>query len=203
LIFLYVRDEIKFGFPGKGDFMKASQTIKKKIGQCNTKATLFMALCKAAGIPVRIHFSLIKKEIQKGLFIGIAYDIMPELLSHSWIEILYEGQWRKIDSFINDELFYLAGKNQLKKENLKTGYSLSCAAGESSADFNLETEKFVQMDAVVDDHGVWDEPFDYYSTEKYKNRPNFVKLLLYRFLIIGINKKISLMRNSCISGLCR
>ena len=66
-IFYYVRDEIKFSFPLKGDLVKASETIKSKKGQCNTKSALFLALCKAAGIPAKIHFSLIKKEIQKGL----------------------------------------------------------------------------------------------------------------------------------------
>ena len=85
-LFHYVRDDIKFGFTQDGDLMKASTTIRLGKGQCNTKGTLLLALCKAVGIPARIHFSLIKKEIQRGLFTGLGYKLMAPLLSHSWIE---------------------------------------------------------------------------------------------------------------------
>ncbi len=196
-LFFYVRDNIKFGFPPNGDLVRASDTIKLGIGQCNTKTTLFLALCKAIRIPARIHFSLIKKEIQKGLFTGLAYKLMPPLLSHSWIEIEIDGKWRRLDSYINDENFYRAGKSELNKKGWDTGYSIACSSGESSSAFNIDDEKFVQMDAVVEDQGVWDEPADYYATNKYKNRPNAIKLFFYRLMIDKINKKVSQMRKSC------
>ncbi|MBN1498793.1 MAG: transglutaminase domain-containing protein [Spirochaetes bacterium] len=196
-IFYFVRDEIKFGLPGKGDLMKASETIESGTGQCNTKSTLFLALCKTAGIPARIHFSLIRKDIQKGVFTGFAYQMMPDKISHSWIEVQIDGNWIKIDSFINDKSFYEAGKQLLRKQNWDTGYSISCSNGESSADFNIDKEKFVQMDAVTDDHGVWNEPEEYYSSYLYKNRPGFMKLLLYRLIIPRINRNVEKMRNSC------
>lgn len=41
-IFLFVRDEIEFGFPPEGDFAKASETIERGYGQCNTKGILFL-----------------------------------------------------------------------------------------------------------------------------------------------------------------
>jgi hypothetical protein len=57
-IFHFVRDKIKFGFPPKWDEVKASETLQYKVGTCNTKATLFVALCKVADIPARIHAAL-------------------------------------------------------------------------------------------------------------------------------------------------
>ena len=154
-LFFFVRDKIKFGFPPKGDLVKASETLKMGMGQCNTKGTLFLALCKAVGLPARIHFSLIKKDIQKGLFTGLMYKLMPPAISHSWIEVEIEGKWRKLDSFINDQPFYYAGKQALKQKGWDTGFSVSCAKGESSADFSIEEDKFVQMDAVTEDQGIW------------------------------------------------
>jgi transglutaminase-like putative cysteine protease len=62
-LFHYVRDDIKFGFTQDGDLVKASSTIRLGKGQCNTKGTLLLALCKAVGIPARIHFSLIKGDM--------------------------------------------------------------------------------------------------------------------------------------------
>lgn len=192
--FHYVRDDIKFYFTRDGDLVKASSTIRLGKGQCNTKGTLLLALCKAAGIPVRIHFSLIKKEIQRGLFTGLGYKLMPPLLSHSWIEVEIEGKWRSIDSYINDEAYYLSAKSELKKKGWDTGYSVSCPGGECSCDFNIDQEVFVQMGAVVGDHGVWDDPGDYYATDQYQNRPNTVKLIMYRLMIWRINRRIESLR---------
>jgi hypothetical protein len=201
-IFYFVRDEIKFSFPTKGDLVKASETIRSKRGQCNTKSALFLALCRAADIPAKIHFSLIKKEIQKGLFIGLMYKLMPDFISHSWVEVEIEGKWRRIDSFINDEAFYKAGRAKLKENKMDTGYSISCVGGESSILFSPDEEKFVQMDAVTDDHGLWDEPAEYYASELYQNRPGIIKLMIYWLMIPLINKRVKNMRKLCQTGLC-
>ena len=194
--FYYVRDDIRFGFPVEGDLVKASETIRCKVGQCNTKGTLFLALCKVVDIPARIHFSLIKKEIQRGLFAGIGYVLLPSLLSHSWLEVKIDQRWVGIDSFINDLMFFQAGKTALKEKGWTTGYSISCASGDCSAEFNIEKEGFVQMDAVVTDHGVWNDPSEYYRTDAYRNRPNPVKMLFYRLMIKRVNRRVARMRSS-------
>lgn len=116
-LFHYVRDDIKFGFTQDGDLVKASTTIRLGKGQCNTKGTLLLALCKAVEIPAHIHFSLIKKEIQRGLFTGLGYKLMPPLLSHSWIEVEVDGKWRSIDSYINDEEYYLVARSKLRRND--------------------------------------------------------------------------------------
>lgn len=202
LIFHYVRDEIIFGFPPHGDLTPASETIRLGMGQCNTKGALFLALCRAVGIPARMHFSLIKKEIQRGLFSGPAYLLMPKHLSHSWLEVRVGGRWRRIDSYINDQDFYLAGKRELARRGWDTGYSVSCAGGQSSSDLNLDQEAFVQMGAVVADHGGWDDPAAYYVTDQYRNRPNPVTLLFYRLLVGVINRRVARLRKQCAGGLC-
>jgi hypothetical protein len=193
-LYYYARDEIRFGFPQNGDLTSASDTIRLGMGQCNTKGTLFLALCRAIGIPARIHFSLIRKDIQRGLFTGLAYRLIPELLSHCWVEIQFNGKWRRIDSYINDQDFYLAGKQELKKKDWHMGYSIASSSGNSSSALNLEEEAFVQMAAVTEDQGVWDDPSEYYATALYRNRPNAIKLLIYRLIIGKINRKVAQMR---------
>lgn len=193
-LFYFVRDEILFGFPADGDLVRASDTLLLGFGQCNTKGTLFLALCKASGIPARLHFSLIRKEIQRGLFTGIAYRLMPPLISHAWIEVYVDGDWHRLDSYINDERFYEAGKAALRACGWDTGFSVACSSGESSAAFNLDAERFVQMDAVVEDQGVWDEPSDYYASPAYRNRPGALRLLVYRLLVGGINRTVQRLR---------
>ena len=119
-IFRFVRDNILFGFPPEGDFVKASQTIERGYGQCNTKGILFLALCKASGIPVRLHYSQISKEIQRGFFTGIAYWLMPDRISHSWLEIEIDGQWYPVDTCINDLRLHRAAVHELHRRGWKS-----------------------------------------------------------------------------------
>ncbi len=193
-IFHYVRDGIDFGFPSAGDLVSASETISSGMGQCNNKGILFLALCRGAGINARLHFSSIKKEIQRGLFTGLMYRLMPDTISHSWVEAEVEGAWHRIDSYINDIDFYHAGKCILAERNWDTGFSISCSGGSSTAELDFEEEGFVQMDAVIEDHGVH-EPEEYFTSSLYLNRPGFFKLMIYRLVVPGINDVIRKMRS--------
>lgn len=193
-LFLYVRDDIRFGFPEQGDFVSASDTIRRGLGQCNTKATLLLALCRATGIPARIHFSLISKKIQKGFFTGLAYWLMPSVISHSWIEVEVDGSWRRIDTFINDKALFDAAMSELKSRGWSIGFSVALNDGAASTGLSLDEEAFQQMAAVTDDHGVWDDPSEYYASAFYKNRPSGLKMWLYRRLIGGINRRVERLR---------
>lgn len=185
-IFDYVRDQILFGFPADGDFVAASQTIRQGYGQCNTKATLFLALCKAVGLSARIHFSLISKNIQKGFFTGLGFWLMPREISHSWIEVEIDGDWQQIDGFINDARLHEAAERVLRQRGWTVGYSLALEDGK---------QRFEQMAAVTQDHGVWDEPAEYYQSPLYKNRPGALRLWVYRRLIDGVNRRVRSLRS--------
>jgi len=195
-IFLYVRDDIKFGFPSSGDLTKASETIKLEIGQCNTKGTLFMALCRAIDIPARIHYSTVDKEIQHGIFPLWAYNKFPKNISHSWVEVKYKNKWIDVDAFINDNEFYDVGKCLLQQEDRKMGYSIACTSGESGIELDLEDAKFVQMDAVTEDVGVYEDPGEHFITDLYKNRPNWFVNVIYRLAIMIANKRVKKLRSN-------
>jgi hypothetical protein len=179
-----------FGFPRKGDFVPASETIKTGVGQCNTKAALGIALRRASGIPARIHFSLIRKDIQRGFFSGLAYWLLPQEISHSWIEVEIEGTWRRIDSFINDMPLHQAAECELARRGWKVGFSLALINVHAGADLNIDKEVLAQMAAVTDDHGVWDEAADYYDSALYHNRPDLWRMLAYRLMIGRVNRRV-------------
>ena len=195
-IFRYVRDDIEFAFPPEGDFVPASKTIRTRRGQCNTKATLFLALCKAADVAARIHFSLISREIQHGPFRGLLYRLMPAQISHSWIEVEVDGTSRRIDSFINHIAFHEGAVAEIRRRGWETGFSVTRAGGEPSAELSLDAERFTQMGAVTDDHGVWSDPADYYSSALYRNRPSRWKQLVYLWAIRGANRRVDAVRRA-------
>jgi hypothetical protein len=193
-LFYYVRDDIKFGFLKNGDLIKASEIIAAGIGQCNNKTTLFLALCRALNIPARMHFSLIKKEIHRGIFPDWLFWLIPKQLSHSWLEIEMKNGWRKVDTYINDKIFSENAKQMLKMKGWRTGYSIASLKSDSGLYLNLDGKQFEQMGAVTIDHGIWDEPMDYYKTDKYQNRPNFLKVFFYRWSVAYLNRRIEKIR---------
>ncbi|HEN5573913.1 TPA: transglutaminase family protein [Legionella pneumophila] len=193
-IFEFVRDEIKFGFSPDGDWVSASKTLQIKIGQCNTKSTLFLALCKALNIPARIHFSLIKREIQHGVFPEFLYLLLPKQLSHSWIEINIDNKWLRIDGYIDDLVYFRGAIDQLTKSGWDIGFAIACDEEKLSPEFNPNEEKFEQMCAVTEDHGIWNDPIEYYQSNLYRNRPNFLKQFIYRLFIPLVNHRIEKIR---------
>jgi len=195
-IFKYVRDDIKFQFPMEGDLIPASKIIENGYGQCNNKSTLFLALCKAAGIPARIHFSLISKEIQKGFFKGIPYQLIPDEISHSWVEVYVDGKWMKIDGYINDKTLHDASLKKLSELNWEVGFSVANKTHNANPDLNFEDENFVQMSAVTESHGVYDDPSEYYKTPFYKNRPSAWKMYLYKQVIDKVNQRVKRLRTN-------
>lgn len=95
-IFGFVRDEIPFGFPPKWDAVKASETLQVEKRYCTSKATLFVALCRAAGIPGRVHTGLLDIQIMRGIFPSFAFPSLPSASGHAWTEIEIDGEWKPI-----------------------------------------------------------------------------------------------------------
>lgn len=193
-IFHFVRDDIKFGFPPVWDEVTASTTLAYEMGYCNTKATLFHALCKAAGIPSRIHTALIEIDIMRGIFPGFAFPFLPQSGGHSWMEIKIDEQWMPLDSYINDKPFYENAKKRLLEGGQKTSFSISEAKGPSSCEFNFGDQGFVHMGAVVKDHGIWEDYADYMASEKYAAM-NPIQLLCYPIMARISNRRIAHIRS--------
>ncbi|NBB76397.1 MAG: hypothetical protein GVY02_03370 [Bacteroidetes bacterium] len=192
-LFYFVRDGIKFGFPRTWDRVKASETLKYGIGYCNTKATLFHALCKAAGIPSRIHTALIDIRIMDGIIPAPAFLLLPKKGSHSWIEIELDGEWMPLDSYINDRNLYEGALEKLNREHKVTAYSISRSTGASSCEFNFGEKGFVHMGAVTDDHGTWDDFSDYMKTEGYQGLDR-VQRFFFPILASQMNRNIESLR---------
>lgn len=193
-IFYYVRDEIKFGFPPRWDKVRASQTIGYKIGYCNTKATLFLALCKALSIPARVHYGLIDLQIMRGILPSWAFMFLPKKGSHSWIDVQVGGEWKQIDSYIDDKLLYERALEKLRSSRQSLGYSVCIADGRSSCEFNFGEKGFVHFGAVVEDHGVWDDALEYFATDKYTGM-NTLQRMAFPVIVKLANRQLESIRS--------
>jgi hypothetical protein len=188
-IFNFMRDEIKFGFPPKWDKVKASETIGYKVGYCNTKATLFVALCRAVGIPARLHYGLVNIEILRGIVPSFALIFLPKKGSHAWTDVQIGGEWKHIDSYVVDKSLHEQAQQKLQDRSRSIGYSIAMINGKTSCDFNFGEKGFSQMGAVVEDHGAWDDASEYFATSKYTKLNSF-QLMFYPMLAKLCNQNI-------------
>lgn len=74
-IYDFVRNEILFGY-NSSDLLSAEEVLKDGYGQCNTKATLLMALLRSVGIPCRLHGSEVSKHFQRGATSWLISDVI-------------------------------------------------------------------------------------------------------------------------------
>ncbi|AUN19285.1 transglutaminase [Clostridium botulinum] len=194
-IYNFVRDEIKFGY-NIDDTLPASRVLKDGYGQCNTKGTLFMALLRAVDIPCRIHGFTINKELQNGAMTGLMYKIAPQNVVHSWVEILFDGNWFNLEGFILD-VSYLS-KLQDKFSECKGSF---CGYGVATDDFKNpqidwnKNDTYIQKEGINLDFGVFDSPDEFFS--KHSQELSSLKKWFYQH--IGrklMNQNVSKIREA-------
>jgi transglutaminase-like putative cysteine protease len=193
-LFYFVRDGIRFGFPLKWDEVKASETLSYGLGYCNTKISLFLALCQNSGIPARAHFGLLDICCMQGIFPSYSFRFLPKTGGHAWIDVQLEGQWKPMDSYITDKAFYDGAVKRLKASGFPFGYGVAPDTGKSSCEFNFGEKGFIFMGAIVEDHGAWEDAAEYYSSKKYM-RLNAMQKMVYPMLAASTNRNIERIRS--------
>lgn len=193
-IYNFVRDEIKFGY-NISDDISASAVLKDGYGQCNTKATLLMALLRAAKIPNRIHGFTIDKALQKGAITGIWYRLSPKSILHSWVEILIDRQWYFLEGVILDKSYLT--KLQEKNSECKTTF---CGYGAYTNNFENPpidwdlNNTYIQDKGINQDFGLFDTPDEFYAKHQQKINA-FGKFIFKNIVRHAMNKNVEKIRN--------
>lgn len=159
-IYNFVRDEIRFGY-NTDDGIPASRVLAEGYGQCNTKATLLMALLRGCGVPCRIHGFTIDKRLQKGAMTGLVYRLAPRDVFHSWVEVLLDGSWYALEGCILDKPYL----ENLQRQNPGCTGPF-CGYGVAVRDFRNpvidfdRNSTYIQSEGIRQDFGVYDSPDD-------------------------------------------
>lgn len=193
-IYNFVRDEIKFGY-NVSDYISASQVLNDGYGQCNTKATLLMALLRATDVPNRIHGFTIDKALQKGAITGFWYRLSPKNILHSWVEVWVNEQWYFLEGVILDKPYLT--KLQEQNSDCKTTF---CGFGVYTDNFenppiewNLNNT-FIQDKGINRDFGVFDTPDAFYA--KHQQELNAFKKFIFQHIVRHImNNNVERIRN--------
>lgn len=161
----YVRDDIQFGY-NADDALPASRILADGYGQCNTKATLLMALLRAVGISCRLHGFTIDKGLQRGVVPELVYPLAPRNILHSWVEVQYEGAWVDLEGFILDQGILRSLQTHFQgRKNL-------CAYGAGTSNLTAPDvtwrgeSTYIQRSGINHDFGVFDAPDAFYQTHR-------------------------------------
>jgi hypothetical protein len=143
-IFYFVRDEILYAL----DFsdIKASHTLRTRLGECVNKSNLQIALLRAVGIPARYRRVAIRKELLQGIFSGLIYRSLPEVAEpHPYCECYLSGKWIACQALFDKAL--LEGMMQR---------GFAAASQIPTIDWDGENDLIVDAPWVVKDFGAFD-----------------------------------------------
>lgn len=194
-VYGFVQNEILFGY-NADDNLTASEVLSDGIGQCNTKATLLMALLRGIGIPCRLRGLEVSKEFQRGATSAIISTLAPDRIIHTWAEVYYDGEWLALEGVITDKKYLNALKARYNNETGKfMRYAVATKnLSELSVDWNGKST-FVQSEAVVHDYGVYPSPDEFFA----KHSQNLCKVKQFLYTNIGrkkMTKNVARVRNA-------
>lgn len=162
-IYDFVQNEILLGY-NKFDHLSATLVLKDGIGQCNTKATLLMALLRAANVPCRLHGAKVTKVFQRSLMPTIMAKLAPPYIVHTWAEVFYHGAWLSLEGVITDKL-YIAGLRRKFPDCKGKFFDYAVAVKDFAAlqiDWN-EKDTAIQQEAITEDFGIFDTPDEFFA----------------------------------------
>jgi transglutaminase-like putative cysteine protease len=115
----HVRDIVRFGFTARFHAMRAAEVLAAAVGYGSTKATLFAALLRAAGIEARLRFVELEAAVWRGLI-----DLGTPKVDHCVTEVLIDGAWIATDSYAVDTRLHRAARAALQAEGRRHGYGI-------------------------------------------------------------------------------
>lgn len=183
-VYDFVQNEIQFGY-NREDTLTAEQVFVERYGQCNTKATLLMALLRGIGIPCRLHGFEVSKEFQRGATTALISFFAPKYIIHTWAEVYYNSQWLALEGVITDKRYFNVIKRKYKHE--KGEFKRFAIATKNLSSLNIEWNgeaTYIQSAAIVTDLGIWNNPDEFFS----KYAQNFC--ILKHFMYIHCGRKI-------------
>ena len=192
-IYDFVRNDIPFGY-NRADDISASDVLRDGHGQCNTKATLLMALLRGVGVPCRLHGFTIHKALQRGVVPEAAYPWAPAEILHSWVEVELDGDWLNLEGFILDSPYLQAIQAAFPDRDSLCGYGVGTDRLDAPQVGWTGEDTYIQKTGIARDLGTFASPDDF--LENRKQTIGRFKEQLYRHAIRHwMNARVRKIRN--------
>ena len=114
----YVRN-LPFACAANAATTPSVEVLAARVGDGGTKSTLLIALLRSLGIPARARVVTLKPDILRG-FVDLDEGPVP----HVFCEVLVEGEWLGVDSYMVDLPLGLKARGRLLSEKRASGYGV-------------------------------------------------------------------------------
>jgi len=111
-IYLFVRDEIEFGWVYPQE-IPADEVLKNRKGVCMQKANLLVAMAREAGFEARFNFIYVRKNALEDFLPKFAYKKWADPFPHTYPEIFLNGKWISMEATFDKKLHEICLKKKL------------------------------------------------------------------------------------------
>ena len=155
-IYAFVK-RMPFAKPLKLRMRTARQVLDAGRGDADDKATVLIAMLRAADIPARLRYIELRGEILRGLTSNVTSAARPVA------EIWLNERWMRTDTYIFDAAYMAAARQRLKDRDWEWGYGIHrngqmIWSGEADAfvgGFSTDNDPMVLADL-----GVYNDPLE-------------------------------------------
>lgn len=148
-------------------FRTARQVIEAGRGDAVDKATLLVAMLRAAHVPARVHYVRLRGEILQGLTTRVRQPMRA--LVEAWLH----GRWLRTDTYIFDAAYMAAARQRLKEDGWTCGYGIHVAGAmlwDGFEDAFVGGLPTAEDPMVLADLGTWHEVDDFTSSSAYRDQ---------------------------------
>jgi hypothetical protein len=156
---------IPFAKPLKLRLRTARQVVDAGRGDANDKATVLIAMMRAADVPARLRYIELRGEVLRGLTSNVASVGRPVA------EIWLNDCWMRTDTYIFDAVYMAAARQRLKEHGWDRGYGVH---RNGDAIWTATGEAFLNGVApekdpmVMSDLGVCSDPLQMVSSQAWR-----------------------------------
>ena len=97
----------------------ASEVLRIGCGDCHSKGVLFVALCRAAGLPARLLYVQLRPRYLNGILSEV-----PTVMPHAVGQVFVEGRWHSTDGYVIDPALFANAKALLRESVRDCGWGI-------------------------------------------------------------------------------
>lgn len=189
---------LQFAKPIKLRLHTAREVIDAGRGDAPDKATVMVAMLRAADIPARLRYIELRGEILRGLTSGVASAARPI------VEVWLGERWMRTDTYIFDAAYMAAARQRLKEQGWEWGYGIhrdGHAIWSGSCDAFLGGMPTDRDPMVLGDFGVFSDPAELMDSAQWRNaHPRMARAVQWNVLAPMMEKVVRELRNEASSG---
>lgn len=189
---------ITFAKPVKLRLHTAHEALRLKHADAEDKATLFIALLRAAGFPARIRYIELHGDVLRGLTTAIASAGRPV------VQVWLAEKWCSTDTYIFDAHYVAAARSRLRALKWEWGYGLhrrGHTLWDGLEDAYLTGDAQVAREISMGVLGWFHDPHDFLVSAVCRERfPRVARAVRWNVLAPGMNRAVTNLRQTQPGG---